>query len=106
MVESSSGPWINTGEKDRLGGLIIRQEGMYPHNQIVAYAADFNSFKRDAEVAANADLIAASPQLLNAARKALPLIIDEWTGTSEDSNGNIVIRLLEAAIAKAEGRKP
>lgn len=42
--------------------------------------------------------------LLEACKSALPLLEQEWSGTGKNSDGSIVIKEIELAIAKAEAR--
>ena len=49
---------------------------------------------------AYARLISAAPDMLEALRKARPLIAEEWAGIS-GGDGNHVLREIDAALAKA-----
>ena len=53
---------------------------------------------------ANAHLIAAAPDMYEALLLALPLLHDDWDGTSSDSAGNVAIARVGQALAKAEGK--
>lgn len=56
------------------------------------------------EVEANATLIAAAPELLDAAREALAFL--EWATKHANARCVHVAEPLRTAIAKAEGREP
>ncbi len=58
----------------------------------------------DAECLANARLIAAAPELLTWAKRALSYIEDDHEGNDEESGSLFDMKAMRAAIAKAEGR--
>jgi selenophosphate synthetase-related protein len=86
------GPWDVYAGKMKNGDRIINDGEGTP----VAYAADYNEYAKDDQVDANARLIAAAPDLLEAAQDAL-------TAFQSGRNGSAAMVLLAAAIAKAEG---
>jgi hypothetical protein len=69
------GPWFVTGAQMRDGSREIAHPPPSGRGapEPVAYAADHNSYERDAEVDAVANLIAAAPDLLDACRALLDL---------------------------------
>ena len=44
-------------------------------------------------------------ELIEVCKKAKDLLEDEWAGTSPNSLGNKVIKQIEQAIARAEGKE-
>lgn len=58
------GPWAVTGEMDRIHGgeVILPNNGS--NTSPIAVVCDFNRYDRDAERQANAQLIAAAPEML------------------------------------------
>lgn len=57
-AKTTGGEWRVTGRRERNGDRIVAND-----SEIVALACDFNDYARDAEVDANAALIASAPQL-------------------------------------------
>jgi hypothetical protein len=96
------GPWQVTGEMDRFhqGEVIRPLDADGRPGSPVAVVCDFNRYDRDAEREANAHLIAATPDLEDAARFALSVLRANPVELSE----RLAIEKLEAAIALAEGR--
>ena len=83
MSKHTPGPWIADGAQ------------IFTSDTNVAQA---NGYRIDREtVAANARLIAAAPELLEALQKIAGNTYDEWT------NGADAARIARAAIAKATG---
>ena len=114
MAEHTPGPWTRDAERDgRMRDESAAVRG--PDGLFIAAAFDFNRTDRDAEVEANARLIAAAPELLAAC-----LAYQDWTDASEraafdnsmanlDAESDASDRfenLREAAIAKALGKEP
>lgn len=102
IVQHTPGPWTVSDEIDRIyNGNVIRYD-TGERNGVVAIACDFNRFDRDAEREANARLIAAAPELLEAIRAAnvqrdprhrISMLVNDW-------------QRIEAAVAKATGTEP
>lgn len=67
MATHTPGPWKIVGTERTYGGEAIGAEG----GSWIAITCDFNRYDRDAEREANARLIAASPELLEAAQGTL-----------------------------------
>lgn len=70
-------------------------------------ATTFSSDVPDAAAEANANLIAAAPEMLEALKDVLRRIADSdawWIGAKE--KGGLDAQMIVAAITKAEGRKP
>ena len=115
-TQHTAGPW-NDEKRPQSYGAIIHQiavrkptQGGAYYNQVIARLET-----DDAETQANARLIAASPELLEACKLALKV----FKGWSIDANpdhdlkpgdsaeydaANIMIETMQAAISKAEGR--
>ena len=83
------GPWdVYAGKTRGLDRIIVDEK-----NNQIAHAIDLNEYQKDAEVDANARLIAAAPDLLAALK------------TSQENRmpGDVGYEASRAAIAKAEG---
>jgi hypothetical protein len=99
MANHSPGPWRVTDEINRFsGGEVIRPNKGDGIDSPVAFVCDFNRYDRDEERQANARLIAAAPELLEAAR-----LVVEHQDHEEDCDGGC-IDMLREAIAKAEAQ--
>lgn len=103
MTQHTEGPW-----QVRLtqSGHIARQridDSRYidgPDGLAVAFAADYNSEERDAEIDANARLIAAAPDLLAALEGLFPLL--DFVSQQYRGDYDVEIAAADAAIAKAQ----
>ncbi len=99
------GPWrlrIGDGENGADGVGYI--EG--PHPQGYSWAKEIAVVYGMDEMAADARLIAAAPELLEAAQTAISFMrCIEWTDESTATESANIEQLLDAAIAKAEGAK-
>jgi len=97
MSKFTPGPWSTSLKRMKADNSVIIDGAT---QKFVAFAADFNEFARDTEVEANAQLIAAAPDLLEAAKTAL------FAGQIEVKLGNkaweVVNEHLKAAIKLAE----
>lgn len=99
MTKHTPSPWTrNEGERfshDQSAG-IRASDGMY-----IAAALDMNRFDKDDEVEANARLIAAAPELLEALQNAKSVMMDAdiWNEYGDTA------QIIDAAIAKAKGEK-
>lgn len=100
-MKHTPGPWVsdNTGNYSRRW--VIR------HNGLVVAEIRYSALDRTNEDAyANADLIAAAPDLLDALRLALPYIEKAYECSFPDYIENdYVLDTVRAAIAKAEGKE-
>jgi hypothetical protein len=99
MAEHTPGPWRVTDEINRVsGGEVIRPSRGDGVDSPVAFVCDFNGYDRDEERQANARLIAAAPELL----EALKLLLNLRSTTP------LPQRMASAAmvVAKADGRVP
>ena len=98
MTTHTAGPWRVTDEINRSsGGEVIRPNRGDGVDSPVAFVCDFNRYDRDEERKANARLIAAAPELLEALKLLLNLRITT----------PLAQRMASAAmvVAKAEGRE-
>ena len=102
MSAHTPGPWQVTGEFDRFhNGEWIRPldaEGR-PKSELVAVVCDFNRYDRDAEREANARLIAAAPDLVDAAQLALSVLRAQ---PLVEMSARLAIERLEAALTRVE----
>lgn len=91
------GPWLAASSASSVVGWpVVSQQGK-PICDVMCVPHNFpNAEKHNAESAANAQLIAAAPDLLHAAQWAL----DHYNGKHMGAN---TVPLLEKAIAKAKG---
>lgn len=103
MKQHTPGPWT-TDVTQRM-----RHDNTIPvrhaDGKMVAFAADFNQYDRDAEVEANARLIAAAPELLAACQAALEYVDSfrlVYTGSVLPHGARPIHAQLTAAIAKAQ----
>lgn len=112
-AKHTPGPW--EADKSR-----FRHDNSIPikyKDGFVASALDFNKYDRDSEVEANAQLIAAAPDLLEACRKALNLLWAKGanrTGEQYPDKASVHAMLthtekvlfgyLDQAIARATGK--
>lgn len=95
MNKHTPGPWKYSGDIAKHDNShIIHSE----KQKWIAAALDFNRFDRDEEVKANANLIAAAPELLEACKMACAFVPVD----TEPSN----LAFLLKVIAKAEGSQP
>ena len=92
-TKHTPGQWRYDGERLRLDSRAVIRA---PDGIAVAAAEDFNRYDRDDEVEANARLIAAAPELLEALESTHALLI-EMTG----GGWPLALR----AIAKARGEE-
>jgi hypothetical protein len=116
IAAHSPGPWRVTDEISRFsGGEVIRPNRSDGVDSPVAYVADFNRYDRDEERQANARLIAAAPDLLDALI-ALKEVVDviaseeceegtrvEWWNRRIGVGWQAAVQA-DTAIARAEGR--
>ncbi len=99
------GPWRVFEAKDRHGRTIIVREGIYEVALACPTASSPASGARYLERDANACLIAAAPDLLAAVKAARAELDALGKGTRPPiMDPMALMRLYEAAIAKAEGR--
>ena len=99
MAEHTPGPWILELEYNPKGFQKILGGQWGTHN--IAQVVKRQSMKDEDE--ANARLIAASPDLLAAAKAALDRLCDPYLGEDDGERQRPEIAALEQAIAKAEG---
>ena len=104
MSRHTAGPWVSEPERRFREQAMPEAVGVRgPGGTFVAAAFDFNRTDRDAEVEANARLIAAAPDLL----EALKEIARMATQSVHTDFAPELLRLIEresrAAIAKARG---
>ncbi len=102
VAKHTPGPWTFGGARERKTGdrLVMDRE-----NNPVASAIDYNEYAKDDQVDANARLIAASPDLLREANKALSFLEcmrDRVAGLTQHYKIEVE-EDLRAAIKKAEG---
>lgn len=104
------GPW-NAGRcpandsRWRIYGSEWNGSEVYRYRTAVASTANWLSTDPAEEVEANAHLIAAAPELLEAAKRALPVMIDNLCGGEPyDPGDQEATWALADAIAKAEGK--
>ena len=72
--QHTPGPWQVASHHARgYGATITRENGA--HSEAVVDVVDFNDYHRDAEVAANARLIAAAPEMLKALKNTLRALV-------------------------------
>jgi hypothetical protein len=113
MAEHTPAPWTRDAERD--GRFRDETAGVRgPDGNFIAAAWDFNRTDRDAEVEANARLIAAAPEMLAALERLIEVVADiaaeqcdagqnvaYWNRTT--GGGWLAVKLAETAIAKAKG---
>lgn len=112
------GPWSFTGEHFKHDGSAIIMSPATPgskKDKFVACALDFNRFDRDAEVEANARLIASAPDLLSELKDALTtlnqLLVWEYVGAVHFPDNSVGPQIREqfkqaaAVVERAEGRQ-
>jgi hypothetical protein len=104
MSKHTKGPWNWTSELDERGKLTGKQI-IYDNNDKLGYRyrdiAHLPICKNSKEVRANARLIAAAPDLLDAAKAVM---FARLPSLNFDLDGHPDMLALEAAIKKAEGR--
>jgi hypothetical protein len=112
MTAHTPGPWVVTGEIDRFhGGEWIRPLDSKGHqkSELVAVVCDFNRYDRDAERQANAQLIAAAPDLLVFADWMATIADGFYSRHTEIGRKRLLAEIRRAAldvIAKATGGQP
>lgn len=101
------GPWIVGGESsnDAESEFVCNADG----SKTICWTADtYNEDKDEGEATdedrANARLIAASPELLEALKAAVAVMTGWSYASIADAGDTETVRLCKAAIAKAEGR--
>ena len=106
LAEHTPGPWRTAGDQIET---IAKRINDIPEKSIAVVAWGCSCCKTDADETdlANARLISASPELLAAAKLALVSLKTVTLRTEISAMLNAMPRqVLEAAIAKAEGRNP
>lgn len=103
MTQHTPGPWEIIGT-DRIynGEIIAPPETRHGSRNPVAIACDFNRYDRDEERKANAALIAAAPELLEAADNFLNFFERVSLIEVTSDLGESLVALREA-VAKAKG---
>lgn len=105
MSGHTPGPWHHSDAS--MWACVTSKPG--GHGDVIAEAVEVRSFGpsaddvRDAEIKANARLIAAAPELLEAL-KMLASIVGEQDTAEVDDGSIYALALAMAAIAKAEGK--
>lgn len=102
MSEHTPGPWHVTEEIDRFHGGETIRPGDGRTASPVAVICDFNRYDRDDERRANAQLIAAAPEVLEALKFSVSV---HKSHGLYDLSERMAVQKAETAIAKAEGRK-
>lgn len=104
MLKHSPGPWRVEEIDDEFGIFKILPKGSMLVN---AHVFSGEEHGHTAQERADADLIAAAPELLEALKVAAKLIPQaRFWSCDDDYEPRAELRQIEAAIAKAEGRKP
>lgn len=114
MGKHTQGPWIVEHDKE-WGNITIwagsaieeRHSGSYPSaGEMNIYTSCYGDHESDEELIANARLIVAAPDLLEAAKGLIETIgayeLEAEIDSGEEDEG--AVRLMKAAIAKAEGK--
>lgn len=102
IVKHTPGPWARVPDErfrhDNSAG-VRDATGSY-----VAAALDFNRSDRDAEVEANARLIAAAPELLATLKDVIAHLRSITLDPGDDEDDAPALVAAETLVAKAEGR--
>lgn len=104
QAKHTPGPWKTSIDYGRNPGSVIDASVLAPNGSEIARMIHANAAISQA-AESNANLIAAAPDLLEAAKEALPNL--RWAETHLDGNSlawRELIAKFESLIAKAEGR--
>ncbi len=108
-VKPTPGPWRCEPSPEWGNAFDIFSYGYHPDQQVgvglaTVYGESVSGNVQENAVA-NAQLVAACPDLLDACRTVYRLLDAKWEGRRSDAERGLLLTL-EQAIAKAEGREP